>query len=1270
MQDMVRSLRLLFVLLFIGVSSSVHAQNGVIAGTITDEKKQSVIGAVVQAYLGGSIASGGAVTDYDGNYTIKPLSAGRYTVKIFYTGYDTISITQVVVSGDKTTEVSAQIKPKTTTLGEVTVTAYKQPLIDKYADGGHNIVTSEQIQKLAVQTTNDVVSQTASVYQQKSGACISIGGARTGGTKYFIDGVLVTGTAFVSPSRNSVDQIEVITSGLSARYGDASGGVVNITTKGVTNELRGNLVAEHSVDGYNHNYLSGIISGPLLRKKGAEGKKPIVGFQLSGDYSNDDDNNPNYNKVTVLKGDVLKKLQDNPLVRINSSGSTVNAYSSEFITDKDLTTQKMRPNANATTASLGGKFDFQIADNLKLTAGGSFNYSSTHEYSRGNSIYAPSASPNLLRYSGRGYIKLTQRFGKNGATEKETGPISNAFYTLQADFQRDFAQRQDPTFKHDIFKYYYVGKFDQKYSKVYGPARDDSSGLIGIKLLLLDNPTSVTYTRSELNPVLANYTSNSFDLLGTGSGLSNINSVRGNLGLLNGDAPNYVYGMYNNIGSTLGYYSLSKNDAYSFSVDASFDLKIGKTSHAIGFGLYYQQQILRSYYAQSNLGGANSLWSVMRLLVNRQFVGLDTKNPTFIVNGKTYTLDDYKNHRVAPGPSDTILYTRLIDTKQQATFDKNLRKKMGYADDYYINVDNIDPNNLSLNLFSPDELLNLSGTSFVGYNGYNAYGEEVTGQVNFNDFFTKKDASGNFARPIGAFRPNYTAGYIQDQFQFKDILFNIGVRVDRYDANTKVLKDPYSLYALYTVGDLKGNTKVINKFNNGVTPSNIGNGAAVYIDDNASSTPQIIGYRQGDDWYDPYGRFIEDPRTLKTYSGGRDPQPYLQDRFVRINSDSTSFDPNKSFTDYTPQINVMPRISFTFPISTVAKFYAHYDVVVQRPPTNFATPYDYYTLPQNAQKTIIDNNDLKPEKTFDYEVGFQQVLSKNSSLKLAAFYKERKDQIQVRTYINAWPQTYTTYGNRDFSSTKGMTATYDLRRLGNIRMNIAYTLQFASGTGSSSTSTNGGSSSSPSSGGLLSTFNAAGLPNLRFATSLDYDARHSLVASIDYRYDEGEGPVVGGKHILQNFGINLLFRARSGEPYTKLDAAVNTVANGKVGVVDGEINTSRLPWHYGMDIRIDKDFSLALSKKSATNPARKDKELGINAFISITNLLNNKDILSVYGFTGRADDNGFLTSSLGISTAAQQTNPATYNALYMINQNNPDNYNLPRRINLGLQFNF
>jgi outer membrane receptor protein involved in Fe transport len=383
-----------------------------------------------------------------------------------------------------------------------------------------------------------------------------------------------------------------------------------------------------------------------------------------------------------------------------------------------------------------------------------------------------------------------------------------------------------------------------------------------------------------------------------------------------------------------------------------------------------------------------------------------------------------------------------------------------------------------------------------------------------------------------------------------------------------------------------------------------------------------------------------------------------------------NFDPNNSFTDYKPQINVLPRISFSFPIADKSLFYAHYDVLVQRPKYNspffnevYATPADYYFINQNSNG-IIANPNLKPERFYDYELGFQQQVSNSSAITINGFYKERKDMIQVRPYLNAFPTTYYTYGNRDFSTTKGLILKYDLRRTNNVSMQFSYTLQFVEGSGSGSTSSSG-SALSVSPNGLLQNFIAEGLPNLRFGFPLNNDSRHIFNLNIDYRFEDGEGPVVGKYHILENAGANFVVRARSGEPWTKFQFAGQNV-------VQGEVAGARLPWHYGVDFRVDKNWNVLMGKKN-DNGAR-SKNLAMNAYVYITNVFNTREILSVNGFTGSVEGDGYLQSNRGIQQLSTITYKQSYTDLYNTYRYTSDGggsrLNYPRQINIGVGVTF
>ncbi|RYD55090.1 MAG: hypothetical protein EOP56_17110 [Sphingobacteriales bacterium] len=1272
MQNMARTLRYLFVLLFVGIAGQVFAQGGAIVGKVTDKNNDAVIGAVVQAIQGG-ITKAGITTDEEGNYEIKPLDPGRYDVKITYVGFKEQTTTGVIISPDKTTRVNATLSPSTD-LVEVEKIAYRVPLIDPYSPGTSTVRTAEEIEKMPTRSTEGVAATTAGVLSTGEG--LSIAGARTEGTLYIIDGVQVRGGANTL-TQGTVDQIQVLTSGLPARYGDALGGVINVTSKGPSPKLRGGVTLEHSVDGYNHNLASINLSGPIYSRKDSNGQKDTrIGFMLGAEVWYDEDRRPSYGGNYALKEDVLRRLEQNPIVGVTTpTGAVQYRYATEFVRAEDFEVRKKRQNAEVAEIRLNSRVDFKLTDQLNISAGGRLNYLDYTEWTRSWSYFTPDAQPVRKTINPMGYVRLTQRFNKgNAPTDGKKPLISNAYYTLQFDYQKDYTTREDPNHKRNLFKYGYVGKFYTDYMPIYQFGQDTLSKKTGIVMFAERIPTRTTFERSEINPVLANYTSSLQNFLGGFNGVytTDIPALAGTSALVNGQLPSTSYNLFNNVGSALGGYSYANNDQFAVTVDASFDLQPAKgPKHAIGFGLYYQQRIERSFGATGARATGNpNIWQYMRQLTNRH-IALDNSNPVFIVGGTRYSYNDVRNGVIAPSPYDTIVYSRIARDTAQSVFDANLRSKLGLAKNStdYINVDEYDPEMFTLDMFSADELLN-SGSGFVGYQGYTYTGARQKGQVNFNDFFTDRAN-----RPIGSYRPNYIAGYIMDNFQFKDLMFNVGVRVDRFDANTKMLKDPYSLYGVNTIGEARsrGDVTLVNSTyattlgkaaseGSNLHPGNIGDDYVVYVNSNTAQNRTVVGYRQGDDWYDPNGKFIEDPRTLSTlYNNGRDIQPLLVNT-VQMND--ANYDPNTSFTDYKPQVNVMPRVSFSFPISDVALFYAHYDVVVQRPDVAmFASPADYYYF-STLGTNLINNPGLKPQRLFDYEVGFQQQLSQRSALTLTAFYKERKDMIQVRPYLYAYPRTYYTYGNRDFSTTKGMTLKYDMRRTGNLRLDVAYTLQFAEGTGSSATSGNGGGGDRNYNGsGLLSNFIGASLPNMRYVTFLDYDARHNIVSTVDYRYGQSEGPVVGKSHILENAGVNFIFRTVSGQPYTRY-------AQPNQRFVVGGANQSRLPWTYNLDMRIDKDFNLSKMLRKDKEGEAKRADFVVNAFVLINNLLNTRNINNVNGYTSSPDDNGFLSHPIGVQETRTQVDPQSYIDLYTINQMNPNNLSLPRRINVGLNFSF
>jgi outer membrane receptor protein involved in Fe transport len=422
----------------------------------------------------------------------------------------------------------------------------------------------------------------------------------------------------------------------------------------------------------------------------------------------------------------------------------------------------------------------------------------------------------------------------------------------------------------------------------------------------------------------------------------------------------------------------------------------------------------------------------------------------------------------------------------------------------------------------------------------------------------------------------------------------------------------------------------------------MGDDYMVYVDD-IKNPRRIVGYRNGFDWYNADGSPQPNPTVIANLSGGQAKPWIFEEAFTDPTNPNAPVLSANSFRDYRPQVTVSPRISFQFPISDVAEFFAHYDLLVQRPSAAQSrfNPFDYVNLVFGNAATV-DNPELLPQKQTEYEIGFRQMLGDRSALKVNAFYREYRDLIQTVSVTEAYPATYVTFGNRDFTTSKGFSFQYDLRRVGNVQMNAQYSLTFADGTGSGAES------------GL--SLARTGLPNIRYIIPLDYDQRHNLSGNIDFRYGQGadyNGPVWGKVKVFENAGVNLLTTAGSGFPYSRRVRAYG-ITQSATPVV-GLLNGSRLPWQLRMDLTANKVWYFNKNKNN------------FELYVQVLNVLNAANILSVYPYTGSPDDDGFLASPQGQQSIAFTANAQAFSDLYTIRMVNPTNFSTPRLLRLGVR---
>ncbi|MDH4035627.1 MAG: TonB-dependent receptor, partial [candidate division Zixibacteria bacterium] len=268
-------LTVLALLIVIGPVNLYAAAVGQIKGTITDkETGEGVVGASVS--IAGT--SFGAMTNFEGKYTIRRLEPGKYTVKISHLEYNVVEVTDVEVKSDLTVEVSQILDKKVTDIGEVITVRGEVDIIDKFETSHQLTITKEQIMTQPVTSVDELLTQVAGVVTNASGE-IFIRGGRAGEVAYIVDGVpigdplggLGEAGANLSLVSGSIQEFTVIKDGFDPEYGNALSGIVKITTQtGSKDNTRINFqfitddFGNNSLNKYsrNNDYVRASVSGP------------------------------------------------------------------------------------------------------------------------------------------------------------------------------------------------------------------------------------------------------------------------------------------------------------------------------------------------------------------------------------------------------------------------------------------------------------------------------------------------------------------------------------------------------------------------------------------------------------------------------------------------------------------------------------------------------------------------------------------------------------------------------------------------------------------------------------------------------------------------------------------------------------------------------------------------------------------------------------------------------------------------------------------------
>jgi hypothetical protein len=360
-------LQAVLLLLSIGLLVGVHAQSstaGNITGTVRDPQGAAVPKAEVTVTEEKTGATRTVSTNDDGFYNIPSLIPGVYTITTSPGGFKKTIIPNVElhVSENKTVNIDLQVGQVTET---VTITS-DTATVETRSGEVSSLISEKQVTELPLNGRNYaqlalMVPGVSPVTQSgaggafatrgtglNSGVDMSVNGNQSNSNLWTVDGVnnMDVGsnrTLLVFPSVDSIQEFRVERNSFSAEFGQAQGAVVNLITKGGSNDFHGTAFEFFRNDSLNansffinragqpkgqldYNNFGGNFSGPIVKNRvfffwSEEWRRERRGQVLSSLVPTAAEKGGDFSAFTTLGGRRIPNLTT-PLVEITLPNGT------------------------------------------------------------------------------------------------------------------------------------------------------------------------------------------------------------------------------------------------------------------------------------------------------------------------------------------------------------------------------------------------------------------------------------------------------------------------------------------------------------------------------------------------------------------------------------------------------------------------------------------------------------------------------------------------------------------------------------------------------------------------------------------------------------------------------------------------------------------------------------------------------------------------------------------------------------------------------------
>lgn len=304
---------------FCSTPTMAQVEAGTVSGTVHDSTGAVIAGASVTAKNLATSAERTVTTGESGQYNLPGLAPGSYEITVSDTGFAAFKArVELTVGGHTSLDVQLSVSGQTTI---VEVVAGEGATVNTETQEIAEVIQPAQMAQLPSLNRNvyDFVSTAGNVSagdrmgsasDQNTGTRgvgYVINGQRSSGSEILLDGAenvdLFTATVGQSVSPDVVQEYRIVTNNFEAQYGRASGGVVNVLTKGGTNSLHGTAWEYNRLSAYTANTFdndsTGAAKGHYVRNQ--------FGYGIGG----------------PIKKDKLFFFQSSEFTRVRSNASAI-----------------------------------------------------------------------------------------------------------------------------------------------------------------------------------------------------------------------------------------------------------------------------------------------------------------------------------------------------------------------------------------------------------------------------------------------------------------------------------------------------------------------------------------------------------------------------------------------------------------------------------------------------------------------------------------------------------------------------------------------------------------------------------------------------------------------------------------------------------------------------------------------------------------------------------------------------------------------------------